>query len=168
MKAPIIFEFSYFVDFISCNKQDNLAPEMQSICTFKIQMYKNSGNSLDIYVQLCYITDNYIFSYFNHFEVRIEVQKPRVSNLRIMRSEDNCRKGDLPKLQESHFSWSWFCYWINAELSYRRLYGGLSYAQKRYLLDCFYCNSVPSLLLFCVYHWGPSPRIENLWKGWGE
>jgi len=27
MKAPIIFEFSYFVDFISCNKQDNLAPE---------------------------------------------------------------------------------------------------------------------------------------------
>jgi hypothetical protein len=35
-------------------------------------------------------------------EVRIEVQKPRVHNWRRMRSVENCGKGNLPKLEESH------------------------------------------------------------------
>jgi hypothetical protein len=33
------------------------------------------------------------------FEVRIEAQRPLVHNMRIMRSNDDCEKGNLPKLQ---------------------------------------------------------------------
>lgn len=64
-------------------------------------------------------------------------------------------KGEFAEAERISCSWSWFCYWINTELSYRKLYGGLSYAPKRFFFIkyCFYCSSESSLLLFCVYSW---------------
>ena len=40
---------------------------------------------------------------FQNLEVRIEAQRPLVHNQRIMRSYEDCGKGDLPKWRDAHF-----------------------------------------------------------------
>ncbi len=68
---------------------------------------------VELLIVVVNLLENYCNWYTNHlllnliikyslisifFEVRIEVQRPLVHNSRMMRSVDNCRKGNLPKL----------------------------------------------------------------------